>query len=136
MPSATRLRVITQSLVLLFLTGCASAPAASGSSSRAGGDVITRAELADPSLVGSTVVDAIRRLRPRFLNERSGGLRGASEGAMVSLNGGPPGELSELSRVEIGDVQEIRYLTTADANLRFGLAGSMRPVLVVTLRPR
>jgi hypothetical protein len=134
MSTMSRRWFVAQSLGLLLIAGCASAPAGQGS--RASGDVITHADLADPALTGSTVLEAIRHLRPRFLNERTSGIHGEAESAQVSVNGGAPGPLSDLSRLDIGDIQEIRYLSTADASLRFGLTGSMRPVLLVTLRPR
>ncbi|NUP72619.1 MAG: hypothetical protein HOQ16_15515 [Gemmatimonadaceae bacterium] len=136
MTFSTRRSVLTQSVGWLFVVACASAPAAGTPAGKTAGDVITRAELADPSLSGTTVADAVRRLRPRFLNQRQTGLRAESEGALVSINGSQPGSLSDLARIEIGDVEEIRYLNAADANLRFGLASAMRPVLLVTLRTR
>jgi hypothetical protein len=134
MSAVSRRWFVAQSLGLLFVGACASAPAA-GAPNRAG-DVITQADLSAPTLTGSSVLDAIRRLRPRFLNERTSDIHGEVETPQVSLNGGALGPLSDLSRLDIGDVQEIRYLSTADANLRFGLASAMRPVLLVTLRPR
>lgn len=136
MPTVSRRSFVAQSLALLALAACASAPAAGTPAGKTTGDVITRAELADPSLAGTSVLDAVRRLRPRFLNQRQTGLHAESEGAQVSINGNQPGPLTDLARVEIGDVEEIRYLNAADANLRFGLASAMRPVLVVTLRAR
>jgi hypothetical protein len=134
MPATIRRSFVARSLGLLLVAGCASAPAAGGAAGRGPLDVITRAELAEPSLTGTTVLEAIRRLRPRFLNERGAGLHGEMETAQVSINGSQPGALAELSRIDVADVQEIRYLSTADAGLRFGLKGSMAPVLLVTLR--
>jgi len=126
----------TRSVLLAACIACAPAPAPGTSTKHGALDVITRAELADPSLAGSTLVDAIRRIRPRFLNERGGGIRGESEVARVSINGADPGPVGDLSRYEPADVQEIRYLSTADAQLRFGIKGTMGPVLLVTTRPR
>ena len=136
MPIFTRRSFATQSLGLMLLAACASAPAAGTSSNASARDVITRTELSDPGFTGLTVVEAIRRLRPRFLNQRQNGLHPDEDGAQVSINGGPPGALSDLARIEVADVDEIRYLNAADANLRFGLASAMRPVLLVTLRSR
>jgi hypothetical protein len=65
---------IPYALLVALASSCASSPgtAASGPApTRASNsDVITRDELADPSLAGSTLLEVVRRLRPRFLNER------------------------------------------------------------------
>lgn len=135
-----RPRPSSRSLALLLLVlGCASSggTAAQGAGVTHGNpDVITRQELADPALAGDTVVEAVRRLRPRFLNERGGTRRGGPERVQVSVNGADPVPLGELSRLELADVEEIRYLSVADAGLRFGLRGNMVPVILVTLRQR
>ena len=140
MSTSHRPRSIQRALVLLMLLGgCASSPGAAAPSpgvSRSNSDVITRQELADPLLAGSTVLEAVRRLRPRFLNERGGALKGAPERVQLSVNGADPVRLEELSRFELVDIEEIRYLSVADAGLRFGLRGNMGTVMLVTLRQR
>ena len=138
--STCRPRPGSRSLALLMLiAGCASSPGTATPSSgvsHSNSDVITRQELADPALAGNTVVEALRRVRPRFLNERGAALKGAPERVQVSLNGAEPVPLGELTRLELVDIEEIRYLSVADAGLRFGLRGNMVPVLLVTLRQR
>ena len=124
---------------ILFATlcmACAASPRAGapGSVPRSDSDVITQEELADPSVAGGTVLEAVRHLRPRFLNTRSGDLRGHPEGVQVSVNGGEFVPLAEIARMPTADVSEVRYLSVADASLRFGLKGSTRPVLLITLR--
>ena len=139
MSTTVRPRLLTCSVAVVLALGCASSPGAAAGSpgaTRSTSDVITRQELADPSLVGATALDAVRHLRPRFLNERGGALKGASEQVQVSLNGAEPRPTSELARIDVADVEEIRYLSTAEAGLRFGLRGSMGPVLVITSRKR
>lgn len=126
---------------ILFATlcmACAASPRAGApdSAPRSDSDVITQEELADPSVAGSTLLEAVRHLRPRFLNTRSGDLRGHPEGVQVSVNGGDFVPVSELSRMTVAEVSEVRYLSVADASLRFGLQGSLRPVLLITLRAR
>src|SRR4051795_8043870 len=135
-----RPRFVARFLALTLLTACAAAPPAAepGAAPGAGpahgsSDVITETELADPSLAGSTVLEAIARLRPRFLNRRGGGLT-RDDRLQISLDGSNPIPASELSRVELGAIAEIRYLSTNDAGLRFGLKGNMGPVLLITLR--
>ena len=109
----------------------ASAPAPNGS----GSDVITEQELAEPSLAGSSALEAVRRLRPRFLNQRSAGLRGADTTPRVSVNGTTAFVApSELAYIAVAEVSEIRFLSIADAGLRFGLNGTTGPILLVTLK--
>jgi hypothetical protein len=98
--------------------------------------VITRQELADPVLNAGTLLEAIQRLRPRFVADRGGAIGGVKEPVQISINGGDPMALGELARIGVSEVTEIRYLSTADAGLRFGLRGSMGPVLLVTTTPR
>jgi hypothetical protein len=139
MSMTCRPRNSIRALALLMVVGCASSPGTAAPNTgvpHANSDVITRQELADPALAGNTVVEAVRRLRPRFLNERGGALKGAPERVQVSVNGADPVPLGELSRLELVDIEEIRYLSVADASLRFGLRGNMVPVMLVTLRRR
>jgi hypothetical protein len=136
MSTLTRPWFITRTLCLLLVGACAAAPAPGATAKHGALDAITQAELADPTLAGSSLADAILRLRPRFLNTRGGGLRGLSESVRVSLNGAEPGPTSDLSRIDISDVAEVRYLSTSDASLRFGTKASMGPVLLITTRQR
>jgi cytochrome c-type biogenesis protein CcmH/NrfG len=123
---------------ILAGAACAPAPATSASNPAAvhsASDVITEKDLADPTLAGSTVLEAIRRLRPRFLNDRSGGYAGREGGPKVSMNGSAAFvAAAELSRLGVVEVSEIRYLSAADASQRFGLQGTLSPVLLVTLK--
>jgi hypothetical protein len=137
MPTFRRHWLMLCTLSALVSLACASSPAASASkpnSSGGGSDVITEQELADPSLAGSSALDAVRRLRPRFLNQRSAGLKGKDDAPRVSLNGAAFVAPSELAYIGVAEVSEIRYLSVADAGLRFGLNGPMSPVLLVTLK--
>jgi hypothetical protein len=123
---------------LLVGAGCTPAPVATAANpavTHSASDVITERDLADPTLAGSTVLEAVRRLRPRFLNDRSGGYAGREGGPKVSINGstGFVGS-AELSRLGVSEVSEVRYLSAADASQRFGLQGTLSPVLLVTLK--
>jgi hypothetical protein len=136
MSMSRRRRWIPSALAAVLALACASSPSSSAAVVDAhpakNSDVITREELADPALSGSTILEAVTRLRPRFVNGRSGGIGGVREEVQVSINGGDPMAISELSRIALPQVTEIRFLSTADAGLRFGLRGSMGPVLLVT----
>ena len=138
MPSSRRPALVLLGVGALSAAGCAPAPVSSASSPaaiRSASDVITEQDLADPTLAGSTVLEAIRRLRPRFLNDRSGGYAGRDGGPRVSVNGSTGFvTTSELANFGVSEVSEIRYLSAADAGQRFGLQGTLSPILLVTLR--
>jgi len=138
MRSFRRYAPILCALSALLSLACASAPGASArsNSNERVSDVITEQELADPALAGSSTLEAVQRLRPRFLNQRGAGLKGKDEGPRVSVNGAAFVAVNELAHIGIAEVSEIRYLSIADAGLRFGLDGTMGPVLLVTLRRR
>lgn len=120
----------------LFLA-CASSSSGVSSSPSGGAvpDVISQRELADPSLVGATLLDAVRRLRPRFLMDRAPSNFGAGD-LLVSTDGHTLLPVSELGRITVDQVSEIRYLSAPDAAQRFGTRGTMGPVLMVTFRSR
>ena len=132
-----RLAFAAVTLSLQLPSACASAPGASARASNSGtSDVITSRELADPSLVGATALDAVRRLRPRFLIDRGGGKGNYTGGLLVSANGTDLVGPTELGRISVDEVTEIRYLSATDAAQKFGTRGTMGPVIVLTLKPR
>ncbi len=122
----------------LVVAGCAHrsrtidpvAPAVSTRNS----DVISALELSDPAVAGDNALDAVRRLRPRFLASRGRqSIMIAGTGAvLVSTNGGPLRSLSDLSRMRTSEVAEIRFLSATDAAQRFGTLSGSGPVLLVT----
>ncbi|MEQ1693185.1 MAG: hypothetical protein ABMA00_17980, partial [Gemmatimonas sp.] len=114
-------------LALVVITmGCAhrSSAADSDATSRPprDSDVITAQELADPAVAGDNALDAVRRLRPRFLTSRgrqSVMIAGAGS-VLVSTNGGPLRGLSDLGRMRTHEILEIRFLGASEAMQRFG----------------
>jgi hypothetical protein len=123
--------------------GCASGPASSGSPSgapstaaKSNPDVITADELADPSVSDQDALNAIRRLRPRFLATRgTTSVQNRSAGSVhVSVNGGALQALSQLSQMRVNELTEVRYLSSQDAAQRFGTASAGGPVIVVKTR--
>ena len=115
------------------MSGCASsgAPTVASAPSR-GSDIITAAELSDPSLTGDAL-DAVRRLRPRFLVKRGAqSIRAPEAGDVhVSVDGGPLQALSMLSRFRPIEIAEIRYLNSSDAAQRFGTTAGSGGVILV-----
>ena len=99
-------------------------------------NVITEAELADPSVGTADALTAVRKLRPSFLLSRgSGSIQNKSAGSVhVSINNGALVSLSELTSVRAADVKEIRYMSATDAAQKFGTAAGSGGVLVVKTR--
>lgn len=140
-----RVSVPLSALVGALLVACAPAPGPSTANAPRDRDVITANELADVRVADGSVLEAIRRLRPRFLNEGVGssmppatppGSKAVLNPVMASVNGASPVALSELGRMSVSEVAEVRYLSIADAGFRFGLSGNNSPVLLITLKPR
>lgn len=138
------MRTLSSALLLAAVLACASSPArppAEGDVAEATrvprarriANVITRDELADPSLSGSTGLDAVRRLRPTFLANRGAiSLRDPNAGAVkVSIDGGTVGPLDDLDRIRTQEIRSIRYLNASDATQRFGVAANGSPVILV-----
>lgn len=102
-------------------------------------DVITADEFERPELKTLTVLEAIKRLRPSFLNKRGG----SSFGSMGDADAGLPRAsidwraltgLDDLASMTLDNVKEIRFLDPGKATQRFGSgAGSMPVIVVITM---
>ena len=134
-PPLFRLAPLAIALLAAGPLACAPAAAGSGAGSAQPGrrsDVITEQELADVSLVDKSALEAIQRLRPRFLDSRSSSVNMGPTAIKISVDGANPQDASELAHINVAEVAEIRYLSAGDANLRFGMAGTGGPVILVT----
>ena len=128
-----RLGLMVALLTMACATGGTSTDHASGESSGSHGrDVITAEELGASS--ARTVYDAIRQLRPSFLQpHRSAATSGRAVTAMVYIDGTPLGEgLGVLQQMRPDDVVEIRFLSGPDATQRFGTGNAGGAILVKT----
>lgn len=133
-------------LPLLFLAACAGGPPPQASPSAEGAAIgsapsrnlnrITREELSDPSLVGTDLMQVIRRMRPQFLMTRGTVSKSnAAAGAVqLSLDGGSLQPLSNLNALRVEEVQEVRYFNASEAAQKFGSTASSGPVIMVTRR--
>ena len=125
------------SAVLLTAIACASGASASDPVATVGAgrnaDIITAAELADPAIASGDALEAVQRLRPRFLMTRGAvsAKNSAAGSTHVSVDGGPLLTVDALSRIRPSQIAEIRYLSASDAAQRFGTnAGSGGVILV------
>ena len=110
-------------------TGASGAAAAPTSNS----DVITAAELADATIQSGDVLQAVQRLRPRFLMARGAASgQNRSAGAVhISVDGGPLMTVDNLSRYTTSSVSEIKYVNATDAAQRWGTAAGSGGVILV-----
>jgi hypothetical protein len=102
-------------------------------------DVITPDEFDRPEIRTLSLLDAIKRVRPSFLNKRGA----SSFGSMADPNAGQPhvsidwqplSGLDDLAAMTLDAVKEVRYLDAAKATQRFGGAAMSAPVIVVITR--
>ncbi len=117
----------------LFLPACAS----SGGGGSGGGsrNLLTMQELNEVPF--STVFEAVRALRPRWLQARSGASLRTPEPqtAMVYIDGQLRGGLNEMWNLLPTEVSEIRYMSASDATTRFG-TNHVGGAIVITTRRR
>ena len=116
-------------LCLLIVSACASA----NSADRGSPDVVTRAEM--DAVYASDAYALLQRLRPQFLRSRgSVSLRNSSDSyPIVYLNDVRHGGVMSLRDILVNDIQEIRYLSAADATTRWGTGHSSGVILVRTM---
>lgn len=123
---------------LALAASCASgsAPSAGGTSARpTNTNVLTAAEIEAAGAQDGTVYDAIRRLRPRFLQYH--GTSGSDQSAgqlLVSIDGGALDDISALRSIPARQVLEVRYLSAADAAQQFGTSANSSPVILLRQR--
>lgn len=130
------------SLVVLLAAGAACAQKSASTATQAGTsvprvrknpDVISREELADPTIAGVDAMTAIRQLRPAFFRTRGPqSFSNANAGQVqISQDYGPLQSLSQLSTIDTRSLVEVRYLNANDAQNRFGINANGGPVIVV-----
>jgi hypothetical protein len=110
-------RIAAVALLAAVVAACTSAPRGG---ERVARNVITAAEIA--STTAATAYEAVRQLRPAFLQQRTSRRLGGEPAArpIVYVDGIRMGGLDALHRVHVSDVLEIRYLSAHDATTRYG----------------
>ena len=131
-----------RSLALLLVLAASCAKPASTSASGAtpspsrearNPDVISRAELQDPTIAGTDAMTAIRQLRPAFFRTRGPqSFSNATAGqTQISQDFGPLQPVNNLAAIDARSLVEVRYLKPDEAALRFGLNANGGPVIVL-----
>ena len=122
------------------VAACASGGAAGGTPATATAstrqaDVITQAEI-DSTLGLTSALDAVQRLRPRFLrNSGARSVRATESGPLVRVDNEMVGGVEALRSIGLSEVGEIRYYSAVDATARFG-GITNRPLIHVIRRTR
>lgn len=116
-------------LCLLVVSACAS----TGSSGLGSPDVVTRAEM--DAVNAADAYALLQRLRPQFLRSRgSVSMRNSSDSyAIVYLNDVRHGGIMSLRDILVTDIQEIRFISGADATTRWGTGHGSGVILVRTM---
>ena len=96
-------------------------------------DLVTRDEIMESAQRDDDLFNALRSLRPRFL-ERPTGIRTLGNSpqppTLVVLDGKPMGDLETLRSVIASTVDEVRYMEPSRAGTEFGNIGSGGAVVV------
>jgi hypothetical protein len=127
----------------LVVSACASSAGASfgegGQTStraaRGNSTLIVRAELEEYS--GRSAYEAVDNLRRRWVQrQRGGSITSGASFASVVVNGTPRGDIGELRSISSDAIDNMRYLSAADATTKYG-TGYMGGVIEVrTIRAR
>ena len=136
---------VSQAIMLLGLIACGGAKAGTetapkttaqpSSAGRTTRDIITRQELSSSDVNSLNVLEAIRRLRPQFVNSGVANPRDADVGRVhASLDYDSIFQVDELAQMRVRDILEIRFLNSGAALQRFGGAAFEGPVIVVITR--
>ena len=121
---------------LLGTTACGSArPPTNQEPATTATRVLTNEQMTQAGVLGTTAYEAVLRLRPGFLIDRTGGRRTSNTSIMVSVNGGQISAVATLNSIPASTVAEIRYLSIGEAAQRFGSRAS-GPVILVMLMMR
>lgn len=127
-------KTLTLGLAVLIWSGACASSGQSGGASRSR-DLITSEQLMEVPY--NTVFEAVRALRPRWLQTRNvASLRSQERHTpRVYVDGQLRGEVNELSRLVPHEVEEIRYMSASDATTRFG-TNHIAGAIVITTRRR
>ena len=119
-------------LLTLALSSCASSGGPGGQ--RRNPNVMTTEELRQTDAEGLSAFQVIQRMRPQWLRSRGvGSFGGGSSLPKVLVEEAPFGEVDDLRRMDASEIDELRFLSAADATTRFG-TGYPAGAILVSLR--
>lgn len=139
-PVSTRQAAVAAVALVFLLSACAArAPRDEGypvrprALARAGSDPITATELR--GLEALSAYEAIARLRANFLRSRGPTTLGRADGGAwptVFIDGMRLGPIGELRSIPASDLREVRLLSGAEAQFRFGTGYPAGVILLST----
>lgn len=142
-PVPTRQAAVAALTLVAALAACTAhaprddaAPPRPRALARAGSDPITAAELRGLEVLSA--YEAIQRLRGNFLRSRGITTLGRADGGAwptVFIDGMRLGPISELRSIPAGELREVRLLSGAEAQFRYG-PGYPGGVILVSTRYR
>ena len=122
---------------VMLLQGCASAGRNASDAPRENPDIITRAEISRTHSL--TAHDAVRLLRPTFLRTRgqTSIMRQTTDEPVVYLDDRRMGGLAALRDIPVQLIFQFRYLSSSEAQLKWGSGhpGGVVQVVTATSRP-
>ena len=131
----------TLALLLVLATACAksgsstasSPPSPSATREARDPNVISRAELQDPTVAATDAMTAIRQLRPAFFRTRGPqSFSNATAGlTQISQDFGPLQPVDNLKGIDTRSLVEVRFLNAVEAQTRFGINANGGPVIVL-----
>ena len=121
--------VVVAGLVWLAAGACASGTPGAGPAPRSS-RVISRAEL--DRAPGTSVFDAVRQLRPTWLNRPLTPSGSGTNPIMAYVDGQQYGTADELRNVPTEQVERIEFISATDATTRFGTGHASGAILVIT----
>ena len=121
------MRLLIAVSIIMLAQACVSTGGSDGI--RRDPDLIVAEELANHPTM--SLLDAIRQLRPRWMNVRGVPESGVPES--VVLDGGAPEPATILGALRADQVQSVRYHSPADATMRWGLGFPRGLIEVSTL---
>jgi hypothetical protein len=134
LPSAPRQRLHVWALTVACaaILGCASTTGRS-TGVRPSRDVILRDELARAS--ATNAYEAVEKLRPQFLRGRGRAsiMVQGTEAPGVIVDDRPYGRAAQLRDIDVRLVQEIRFISAAEAQQKYGMGFSGGAIVVTTL---
>ncbi len=124
-------------VIILALAACGGPPAAENDVSpkpRVSREVLTRSELDGHDEL--TVFQLVQRLRPSWLRYRGQAVLTSPEreGLRVYLDGSFYGDARAMGQLKVIAVQEIRFLDSRRATMRFGTGHTVGAILITTRR--
>ncbi len=124
-------------IALALTTACAGRPPGSVGAESRNPDVLARAELLQSAQRSKDLFEAIRSLRPNFINPRTTRTQGAQARSLprpvVYVDGALSGELDVLKGIMVENVEEVRFKGPTEATMEFG-PNAPGGAILVTLR--